>query len=169
MRLLGSIVRKLDALSEWTGRIMLFPFLALIVTMMYEVVARYAFDAPTSWSLEVSTMLYSTSLMMAGGYCLLHKTHIKMDLFYARWSDRTKAIVDACAFPLLLIFCGILMWKSGVFAWDATLRLEQSVTAWRYPLWPWKLMIPLAAFLFILQGIGQFIRDLKFAISGKEL
>ena len=169
MRLLRFIVRKIDTFSEWTGRVMLFLFLVLIVTVMYEVIARYVFDAPTNWGLEVSTMLYSTSLMMVGGYCLLHKTHIRMDLFYARWSDRTKAIVDVCAFPLLLIFCGILMWKSGVFAWDSTIRLEQSVTTWRHPIWPWKLMMPLAAFLFILQGISQFIRDLKLAISGKEL
>ena len=148
---------------------MLLFFLAMIVTMMYEVIARYAFNSPTVWGMHVSTMLYSTSLLLVGGYCLLHKRHIRMDLFYARWSDRTKAIMDSCAFPLLLAFCGILMWKSGVFAWESTLRLEKPIHAWPNPLWPWKLMVPLAAFLFILQGTSQFIRDLKLAITGKEL
>ena len=169
MKVLGSLVHKIDTLNEWVGKGMVYLILTMLTIITYEVISRYAFNSPTIWANHVATMLYGTSLLMAGGYCLLHDAHLKMDLFYSRWSQRTKTIVDACAFPLLLIFCGILMWKSAGFAWQAILHHEKSIESWSYPLWPWKLTIPLAALLFIFQGIAQFIRDFKLSVTGKKL
>ena len=169
MRKLGYIVRKIDALSEWSGRVLFLLILVMVGIIMFEVVSRYIFNSPTMWCLDASTMVYGTYMIGAGAYALLHGTHIKMDLFYARWSDRTKATVDACTFPLFLLLCSILLWKSGVYGWQSYMRLEHAVTAWGPPIYPWKMTVPVAVLLILLQGVSKFIRDLTFAISGQEL
>jgi TRAP-type mannitol/chloroaromatic compound transport system permease small subunit len=107
--------------------------------------------------------------MVLGGYALYSKAHIAMDLLYGRWSPRTKAIVDVFTYLLFFFFIGALFWVGGEYAWKATLRLETSRTAWHPPIWPFKLMIPVGALLFLIAGVAKFIRDLYMAITGKEL
>lgn len=169
MRKLGYIVHKIDTLSEWSGRGLFLLILVMIGTIMFEVVSRYLFNRPTMWSLDASTMVYGTYMIGAGAYALLHGAHIKMDLFYARWSKRTKAIVDVCTFPLFLLFGSILLWKSGIYGWQSFMRLEHAVTAWSPPIYYWKMTVPAAVLLILLQGVSKFIRDLTFAVSSKEL
>jgi len=169
MERLKTVVYKIDSLNEWIGSNVIYAFLAIVAVLTYEIISRYVFNKPTIWANHLATMLYGASLMLVGGYCLLQNSHIRMDLFYRGWSERTKAIVDICAFPLLLLFCGILLWKSATYAWIATLQQETALQVWAYPTWPWKLTIPIAALLFILQGVAQFIRNLAFITRGKKI
>ncbi len=162
------IVHKIDALSDWSGKAISFLIYIMIGVMMFEVIARYAFDSPTIWATEMTTMLFGVFGLASGVYTHFRRAHVKMDVFYTRWPERTKAIVNACSFPLFLAICGVLLWKSGLYGWDSCVRWEHSTSAWGPPLCPLKMMIPAIAFLMILQGISQFIRDLTFAV-GKRL
>jgi len=141
----------------------------MIGTILFEVVARYAFNSPTIWSLETSTMLYATCVIGAGAYTLLHGAHVRMDAFYSRWPKRVKAIVDVCTFPTLLAFCGVLLYKASIEGWQSCVTWEHATTAWGPPIYPIKIMLTVAALLILLQGIANFIRDLTLAITGKEL
>jgi len=162
------IVHKIDALSDWSGKVFSFLIYVIIGTMVFEVVSRYVFNSPTIWAMETTTMLFGIFGLGAGVYTHFRRAHIRMDVFYTRWSERTKAIVDACSFPLFLTICGVLLWKSGLYAWNACVIWEHSVTAWGPPTYPVKIMIPVIVFLMILQGISQFIRNLTVAV-GKRL
>jgi len=169
MRKWGYIVHKIDALSEWSGRVLSFLVYAVIGMMIFEVVARYAFDKPTMWAVEASTMAFGAFVLGAGVYTHLHRDHVKMDVFYSRWSKRTKAIMDACTFPVFLTACSVLLWKSVFYAAQSYSIWEHSSSPWGPPLYPLKIMIPVVVLLMILQGISHFIRDLTFAITKKEL
>jgi len=170
MNKLTYIVHKIDTLSEWSGKI-LFPLvLFLALTIVYEVISRFLFNRPTTWGTELSTMIYGVYVIAGGAYALLYAEHVRMDLLYSRWSKRTKAIVDSCTFPFFFLLCGVLLWKSGVYGWESVLRLEHSIrTPWAPPLYPWKMTIPVAALLILLQGMSKLIRDVTFAIKGREL
>jgi len=168
-KFLGRLVRKIDTLSHWSGNAMAVLLFVLVGIVMFEVISRYVFNRPTIWGLEASTMVFGPFALISGVYALLHRGHVKMDIFYERWSERTKAIVDLCTFPLFLIFVGIILWKSAIYGWQSFIIRERSVTAWAPPIYLWKLMIPLAALLLTFQGIGDFIRNLTYVLSGKKL
>jgi len=168
MRKLGYIVDKINALSEWSGKVLSLLILVMIGTMMCEIIARYVFNHPTMWGFEASTMICSTFMLGAGAYTLRHEAHVKMDIFYTRWSKRTRAIVDVCTFPLFFFFCSMLLWKSVVYGWQSCVRLEHATTAWGPPIYPWKMVIPLSVLLIMLQGTGKFIRDIVFIICNEE-
>jgi len=162
------IVHKLDALSNWSGKVTSLLIYVIMGVIIFEVVSRYVFDSPTIWGTETATMVFGVFGLASGVYTHFCRAHVKMDVFYARWSERKKAIADACTFPLFLIFCAVFLWKSGLYAWDSCAGLEHSTTAWGPPSYPWKMTIPVIVFLMILQGISQFIRDISLA-AGKRL
>ena len=168
-KFLSRTVSRIDKVSRWSGYAMAVLLVVLVGMVMFEVISRYGFNRPTIWGLEASTMVFGPFALISGAYALLHRGHVKMDIFYERWSERTKAIVDSCTFPLFLIFVGIILWKSTSYGWQSLLIREHSVTAWGPPIYLWKMMIPLAALLLTFQGIGDFIRNLTYALSGKKL
>ncbi len=140
----------------------------MIGIITVEVVLRYGFNSPTLWAHETAQFLYGTYCILGGAYVLLHKAHVNMDMVYVRLSTRARAIIDLITSPLLFIFLGLMLWYGSVFACKSVAMLEHSQTPWGPPIWPVKLMLPLAAFLFLLQGIVRFVRDIETAITGRE-
>lgn len=169
LRKLARIVHRFDVISEWSGRLLCGLIFVMMFAMMYEVIARYVFNSPTSWALELSTMTWGAYAVMAGAYVLVHQGHIGNTILYERWSKRRKAIVDAVTFPLVMLFTVMLLWKGLHYGIMAVAGLEYSSSAWGPPIYQWKLAVPAGAFLLLLQGISKFIRDLVFAIRNEEL
>ena len=88
-------VRWVDAFNRVVGRIVMFMIFVMIGVLLYASVARTAFNSPLIWSIEVSQFLMSSSYLLGGAYAMQMGAHVRMDLFYSRWSDRTRAWVDA--------------------------------------------------------------------------
>ena len=107
--------------------------------------------------------------ILLGAYALRWRAHIAMDLLYARWSPREKAIIDVTSSLLFFFFIGSLLYFGADFAWGSITKLEHSSTIWNPPIYPVKLCIPVAALLVLFQGIAKLIRDLNMVIKGKDL
>jgi TRAP-type mannitol/chloroaromatic compound transport system permease small subunit len=137
----------------------------------YEVVSRYAFDAPTIWAYDVSYMLYGTIFMLGAAYALHQGAHIRTDFFFERWSARTRGVIDSVAylgffFPSLIVFLAV-SWQEGWYAFTINEVSEQ--TPWRPILWPLKMVIPLTCLLLLVQGLSETIKSLYAARFGVEL
>ena len=169
MSVLRHLVNGIDAFSKGTGRVVSYLILVMMLVLLYEVVLRYVFRNPTNWAHETTNYLFGTYFLLLGGYALYSRAHIVMDLLYGRWSPRTKAIADVFTYLLFFFFIGSLFWVGGEWALKSAMRLELSRTAWHPPIWPFKMMVPIGAFLILLSGVAKFIRDLNRAIRGKEL
>jgi len=169
MPALRCLVNGIDTISKWTGRIVGYFVPVMMLVLFYEVFFRYVLDSPTNWAHETSLYLFGSYFMLLGGYALYSRAHIAMDLLYGRWSPRTKAIVDVITALLFFFFIGGLFYYGAEYAWESVMRLDTSNTAWNPPLYPFKLIIPISAFLLLLSGAAKFIRDLNMVIRGKEL
>ena len=167
-RFLTATVRVLDNLSRWSGNILSLLIFVMIGIVLYEVIARYLFNSPTNWALEASTMVFGTYMVCGGAYALLYKEHVTMDIFYSRWSDRRKAIVDSCTFPLFIFFFGVMLWKATAYGIESVQMREHASTAWGQPLYHWKMTAVLGILLMVLQGCSDFIRNITFAITGEK-
>jgi len=168
MRVLGKVFHIIDMISEWSGKLVSFLLLPLIAFIMYDVLMRYVFNRPTDWAHELSYLMFGTIWIIGGAYALVKGSHVKMEVIYNRLPLRRRAIIDLITAPLFFVFIGILLWKGWDLAWSSVLRLEHSNSFWSPPLYPVKMMIPLGAFLLLLQGVVRFIRDAIIATTGRE-
>ena len=166
-----TVVRVIDAISEYTGMIVRWACLALVLVLCYEVTARYVFNAPTSWAGDVSSMMGGAIAAMGWAYTHRHGGHVRVDVFYSHLSPRGQAILDIAFsllffFPLLLALAYI-SWDNMWFAWE---RGEVWVRGiWYPPIGPIRTVVVLGLSLFALQGVAQFIRDLYRLIGDKKL
>jgi len=165
---LMSFLKCIDAISEWSGKGASYLILPGILILSWEVVSRYAFNNPTMWAHGTSQRIFATYYILAGAYVLRHNQHVKVDIIYNRFSLRKKAIFSLIGSIFFFSFCGVLLWKGIDFAWTSLSQLEPDETPWRAPLYPFKMMIPIGAFLILMQGLAKFIRDLATAITGRR-
>lgn len=167
MRSLKAFLKGVDAVNEWFGGWLPYLILPTVALMAMEVILRYVFNHPTMWSQGMSQRLMAVYYVLGGGYILCHNDHIKVDLIYNSFSLRTKAILDLITSPCFFAFCGVLLWKGLGFGMTSLIQLEPDETPWRAPIYPIKLMIPVGAFLILLQGVANFVRNLITAITGR--
>ena len=168
MRFIKRFIRTIDAINDWVGRFLSYFLFAFFVLLFIEVILRYFFNSPTVWANELAQMLFGAYAILGGGYILLTGGHVNVDIVYTRFSAKTRAAVDIVTSTLFFLFCGMLLVYGGSLAWDSLSRFEHSQSAWNPPLYPAKLMIPIAAALLILQGITKLIRDVLI-LFGKDV
>jgi len=165
------LITAIDTLSEWSGRVFAWLIVPLVLGLTYEVIARYAFDAPTIWAYDVGYMLYGSHFMLGAAYTLLRKGHIRTDFFYEKWSPRRQGLIDAALY-LFLFFPGVFFfflagWDSAAHSWF--LRETSEASPWRPPLYPFKTVMPVTAALLFIQGISEFIKSVWAAKTGRWL
>jgi TRAP-type mannitol/chloroaromatic compound transport system permease small subunit len=166
---LRTLIRALDAFAERTGWLVAWLIVPLIGAMVYEVVARYLFRAPTIWAHDVSYMLYGAFFMLGGAYTLRHNGHIRTDFLYNKFGVRGQAFVDAVAylflfFPAFAVFLW-LGWGNFVESW----RLDERATTspWMAPLYPFRAVMPVAAALLLVQGFSETLKSLYALFTGR--
>lgn len=163
-------LRILDAVMERWGRFVSYGVLLLMGVTVYEVMLRYIFNRPTIWAHETASMLL-VCIVLGSGFTLCHRTfprHIKMDVFYTRFSPRKRAIVEVVGSITFFIYIGVMLWYGGQVAWRSLQLMEHSATVWGPPVYPLKLVAVAGVFLFLVMGVAHFIRNLTTAITGKE-
>lgn len=164
------ILAGIDFMSEWSGKIVSVLIVFIMAILLFEVAMRFVFNAPTIWAHELSMHFFGFYSVIAGAYVLLHDQHVKIDIIYLRLPVRARAILDSFTYIFFFLFILIMLRYGIMIGWRAV-ELKQSVSPspWGSPIWPTKLAVPVAAFLILLQGLANFIRTLKFAVTGKEL
>jgi TRAP-type mannitol/chloroaromatic compound transport system permease small subunit len=154
------VTRALDAVCRTVGMGIAWLIVPMVGSLVWEVTARYLFNAPTEWAYDMTFMLYGTFFMIGSAWTLQRGGHIRTDTFYAKWSPRTRARVDlACYaiffFPAIAIFG----WLGAEFFWKSFQQNERIVTSpWLPIVWPFKFMIPASAVLLLLQGISECLK-----------
>jgi len=164
---LASMLSIIDSISEWSGRVVCFLIPCTVVVMVYEVVARYGFNAPTEWAYESTIFLFGACMIIGGAYTHRYGAHVNVDIVYGRLSSRGKAILDLFTTMLFFLFVGILLWRGWEFGLTSVRNLEHTDTLWSPPIYFFKMTLPIGAGLLFLQGLAKFIRNLTTAVTGR--
>lgn len=162
------IVRLIDSINEYTGRIASYVILPMLAVMIYEVIMRYYFQAPTIWGTEMTTFLFAGYTLMGAGYTHLKGGHVNMNALYGRFSPRSQAVCDLITWVGFLAYCGVLLYESSRFFWDVFSSGRASGTDWNPKLWPVLISLPLGVLLLLLQGIAKLIRDIQTVAGSRE-
>lgn len=165
MKKLEFALGLIDKLNDKVGKGIMFLIAALTLMVVFSVVMRYGLNLPTKWSFEAIGFVCGTYIILAGGYAILHHSHVNVDILYSRFSPRVKAIIDVITAVVFFLFAVVLVWQGGQYAWHSVELQQTTGSPWNPPVYPVKIMIPIGASLLLLQGIAKFIRDFMTAIG----
>ena len=164
-----TVVKVIDSVSEYTGRTVLWLTVALVLVLFYETMARQLFTAPTQWAFETAEMIFCTVAVLGWAYVHRHRGHVRVDVFYARFSPRGKAIADVVSSLIFLVpwlYCIVpTSWSSMMLSWRINEKLIEST--FMPPAAPIRTVIVVGVLLFTFQCIAQFIRDVYFLVRNK--
>jgi TRAP-type mannitol/chloroaromatic compound transport system permease small subunit len=165
---LKNFIEKINSLNDWVGRVVCMLIVPMIFLLVLEVVMRYVFNQPTIWVHETSGMIYAVYFLLGGAYALRWDGNINVEILYAKLSLRKRAIIDLVTWLFFYLFCGTLFVRGIPYAWNATVNFQRSNTLFGPPIWPVKILIPVAAGLLLLQGMAKTIKSATIAVTGHE-
>ena len=158
-----------DQFVVWIGRAFAWGIFILTAAVMYEVIMRYFFNAPTLWAFDFTIQMYGAVFMMGGASAMSTKTHVKADMYYNKLSEKGQAILD------LILF--IFFYAPGVFAltyagyFYAKKAWIVHETSWNSPaqiqIYFSKSLIPIAGLLLLIIGISEIFRCIICIKTGK--
>jgi len=157
---LKNLASQLDQIAEYTGRLVSWFSLAMVIVTVTVVILRYAFNIGWIAMQESVTYLHASLFLLAAAYTLKHDEHVRVDVFYAPWPAHKKAWVNLLG-TLFLLFpvCGFILWSSLGYVIDSWSLYEGSREAGGLPgVFLLKTAIPVMAVLMIIQGTAQALR-----------
>ena len=157
----------IDGLCNLVGEFVAYWSVIAVFAYYYEVLARYIFNSPTNWVHESMFLMFGMQYLLCGAYAYYEDQHVRVDIFYSRFSPRGKALADIVTSVFFFIFIGVMTWTGVRFALDAVSMNELSFTEWAVQYWPIKLSIPIGAGLLLLQGISKLVKDILI-VSGSR-
>ena len=168
-KFLQKTVAAIDWVTAWSGRLSSLLLLPSIGMVGYEALSRFLFNKPTIWAMELSTLVFGVYMIWACAPSILNKGQVTMDIFYNKWSTRTRAVADSLTFILVFLFCAAMLHESVLYAIDSWQRNEHSRALLEEPLYHWRTILAAGVLLFVLQSVSAFIKNLWLAVTGEKL
>jgi TRAP-type mannitol/chloroaromatic compound transport system permease small subunit len=156
------IAERLDAVNRWTGHIVRWLALIMVLVQFVIVLLRYVFGISYIFASESVLYMHAALFMLGAGYTLLIDGHVRVDIFYSRWSTRRRAAVDALGAQLLLIpSMALLAWMTWPFVRNSWSILEGSISVGGIPAsFLLKSLLPAFCVLLIIQAAAGLLRDI---------
>lgn len=159
---MDTIARFIDQLNELVGKTNALLILPLVGVVMWEVMMRYVFNAPTSWGFELTVFLYGVHYMLGLGFTERQGGHVAVDVVVNMLSPRKRALVGVISSILFFIpVWAIMAYASIVYAITSTAGFERNATSWGPPIWPLKILMALGFILLLLQGVSTMIKHIQ--------
>ena len=157
---LAAIAERIDRLIAAIGRAVMWLALFVVLGQFAVVLMRYLFAAGSIWLSESIVYAHAAVFLLAAGWTLQANGHVRVDVFYAEASPRSRALVDLLGSLLLLLpFVAVIAFFSLPYAARSWAVFERSREASGLPfVYLLKTLIPLFAVLLGLAGIAQAIR-----------
>ena len=154
-----SLIRLIDGINEVVGKAVSFIAGIFAGMIIYDVIMRYGFNAPTTWAFDLTKMLYGFYFVMLGGYALRHGAHVRVDLVTDNLAPMARRIIEILGYLIFFFpFAWVFVTKSWEFAMRSYAQGETTYGAVQLPVYPVKIAMAVAACLLALQGISEVLK-----------
>ena len=161
-KILRLFVKYVDALNYRVGRCAMYLIFVMAGCLLYSTFSRVVLGMPVNWVLEMSQFILSAYYLLGGAYAMQQGAHVRMDLFYDRFTPKKRALTDIITILCVIFYLGV-MFAGGLSSTNyAYVYNQKNYTAWAPVLWPIKTLMTLGVFLLLLQCLSNLIKD--FAI-----
>jgi TRAP-type mannitol/chloroaromatic compound transport system permease small subunit len=154
------VIRAIEWLTKIFGYLGAWIIAPLVISMVYEVISRKFFAAPTFWAYEVSYMLMGACFMFGIAYTLQMRRHIRVDFFYDNVSLKQQSLIDLVGFSCLVLPASVLLlyglWDYLVYAYEH--QEVSGESAWNPVVWPFRTSFVIGFSLLLLQTIAEILK-----------
>ena len=159
----------INVFNEWTGRLVAWLILFMVLLVSYDVSMRYLFSSGSVAIQELEWHLFSLIFLLGAAYTLKHDDHVRLDLVYksSHLTDNHRAWINLIGSLLILMpFCVLIIYSSIPFVEQSFTYAETSPDPGGLPYrWMLKLMIPVSFALLLLQGIADILKNLNLILN----
>lgn len=161
------VSESIDNLNKRIGKAVSWLSILLVIVIIADVCLRYAFSITSSASFELEWHLFAALFLLSAGWTLQQDRHVRVDVFYQKFSEKNKAMVNFLGSVILLLpFCIVGFLEGVQFTMNAYLLGETSPDPGGLPSrFLIKSTIPLGFFLLGLQGISITLKSFQKIIS----
>ena len=140
----------------------------LVWLICVDVLMRYFFSASEIWIMEVEIYFYAFIFLLGAGFAFRHDRHVRVDVFYAKMSERSQALIDVLGGILFLLpWTAVVIAVSYQYAAMSFRIGEGSSQPGGLPwLWILKSLICIGFLLLFVQGLANIFRAVLF-LQGK--
>ncbi len=166
---LNKLAKWIGSLNEGVGRAVSWLTTVLVVLVCFDVITRYLANDTKAWIMELEWHLFALIFLLGAGFAFRHDRHVRVDLFYARFSRRDQALVNLLGGVLFLLpWAFTLIVVSLNYGLDAYRIGETSPDPGGLPArYLIKLAIPVGLTLLLLQGIANIIES-ALVLAGRD-
>ena len=160
---------SIDRFNKIIGNIVCWITIPLILGMVYEVLARKLFLAPTIWAYDMSRFLYGALFMLGAGYALSKGVHIRADFLYRNFKTKTQGKIDFWLY-LLFYFPGLIvfLYMTTIFVQESIMRNERGMdTTWMPYMWPIKSCLWFGIIFLLIQGVSELFKSYYAMTKGR--
>ena len=163
MQALLALSKGIDRLNAFVGKYSIWLIFAATFISAANAIVRKVFDTSSNAFLEVQWYLFAWSFLIAAGYTLLHREHVRIDVINSRLSKKTQVWIDIIGFALFLTpLCITILWLSTPVAIQMYQSGEVSGNPGGLIRWPVWAAIPVGITLLMLQGWSELIKRIAF-------
>lgn len=163
MQALLALSRAIDRLNAFVGKYCIWLIFAATVISAANAVVRKLFNYSSNAFLEVQWYLYAWSFLIAAGYTLLQREHVRIDVLNSRLSKRTQVWIDIFGFLFFLTpVCILVLWLGVPMLISKFQSGEVSGNPGGLIRWPVWVALPLGFALLMLQGWSELIKRIAF-------
>ncbi|MGI9412956.1 MAG: TRAP transporter small permease subunit [Hyphomicrobiales bacterium] len=158
--LLNRVLPALDRVGQVLAVVAMAMILCLIAVMIFEVIARRVFNAPTIWAIDITYMTNGTLFLIGGAYTLSRNAHVRIDFMSARLPERLQHAINL-AFYLLIFLPALSLtsYNSFLKAHKAFVRgTLENMSTWEPVVWPFLTGITIGVAGLTLQVAVESIR-----------
>ena len=163
MQALLALSRAIDRLNAFVGKYSIWLIFAATFISAANAIVRKAFDTSSNAFLEVQWYLFAWSFLIAAGYTLLHREHVRIDVINSRLSKKAQVWIDIIGFAFFLTpLCLTILWLSMPVVIQMYQSGEMSGNPGGLIRWPVWTAIPVGITLLLVQGISELIKRIAF-------
>ncbi len=160
MKTFERVITAINNVMMWAAGTMTI-LMGLAVT--YDVIMRSLFKSPAIWAFDFSNFLCAAVAFLAGGYTLIQRRHVNVDVLYRNFLPRNKAAANLGTSLLFFLLCGVLIWMGSITAFESYQSNATTGGGWDIPLFLPQLLVPMGGLLLGLQGTIHWVRDWQTA------
>lgn len=160
-------VQAIDSMNKAVGKFAMYLVFGMIGVLLFESISRTIFDKPHIWVVEIAQFTMAAYYLLGGGYSMLLKGHVRMDLLYGRWSSKRRALADVITGPILMFYLVVLLMGAYSSIEYAVMYGQRNRSAWAPFMAPIKIIMGTGVLLMLLQTIATFFKDLAKAMGVK--
>ena len=165
--MLAKLSKAIDTFNIKQGEVSSLLALPLLLVVVYEVIMRYAFNAPTTWGFEATTFLYGVHYMLGLAYCDVYSGHVGWTSSPHVCRMKPQGVIGVLTnlifFMPVMVLMTIASWK---YALTSIAGRELNATSWAPPVYPIKTLMAISFSFLLIQGFSNLIHNIR-VLQGK--